>query len=86
MILSLLLAAAALACAPQPIPQTTPAPAANAKLPAHVQFSLDGSNLKVHFDVQSDAKIFGFPKLAPNQYPYMFDVAEVFVPSEAVTA
>ncbi len=76
-----LIAAPALACDPEALPQTTPAPEAGATEPATVSFMLDGMILRAHFEVKS-ASIFGKPKLAPGQYPYMFDVAEVFVSAE----
>jgi hypothetical protein len=81
MILPLLLAARAFACAPEPIPQIHPSAARDGASPAQVSFALDGTTLRAHFDVKA-ASVYGKPKLAPNEYPYMFDVAEVFVSAE----
>jgi hypothetical protein len=63
------------------LPQTTPPPASTASSPAKVSFSLDGKMLRAHFEVES-SDIFGKPTLSQNQYPYMFDVAEIFVSAE----
>jgi hypothetical protein len=81
MILALLLTLSALACDPEPLPQVTPKPAPAAELPARVSFSLDGSVLRAHFDVKASS-VYGKPKLGPGEYPYQFDVAEVFVSAE----
>lgn len=51
------------------------------KSPVTVNFTLEGKTLRVHFDVLSDS-INGKPKLAPGEYPYMFDVTEIFVSAE----
>jgi hypothetical protein len=81
LLLTLLATIRALACDPEPIPQIHPAPEAATKLPATVAFALEGTTLHVRFEVKTTS-IYGLPKLAPPKYPYMFDVAEVFVSAE----
>jgi hypothetical protein len=46
--------------------------------PVTVKFSLDGSILKAHFEVHTPT-IHGQPHLGPGQYPFQWDVVEVFV-------
>lgn len=48
------------------------------KAPVGVAFSLDGNQLKVHFEVHTPT-INAKTKLGPGQFPYQFDVVEVFV-------
>jgi len=46
--------------------------------PARVTLTLEGDRLKVHFAVKTPT-INARKTLAPNQYPYQYDVVEVFV-------
>lgn len=46
--------------------------------PVQFQVQLENGLLKAHFEVRS-ATVFGKALLAPGEYPYMFDVVELFV-------
>ncbi|MGZ3662547.1 MAG: hypothetical protein ACXVCK_20785 [Bdellovibrionota bacterium] len=71
---------AAIACDSVPLLLDFPADD-SAKSPVSASFTLDGKTLRVHFDVTSDS-VNGKPKLGAGEYPYMFDVSEVFVSAE----
>ena len=46
--------------------------------PVDVQFAIDGDELKAHFEVRTK-EIFAHEHLAKGEYPYQFDVVELFV-------
>jgi hypothetical protein len=71
-------AATVQACDLEVLSQTYPAPAEKGEQTPRVAFSLDGKVLRAHFEVKSKS-VYGRARLAPNEFPYMFDVAEVFV-------
>lgn len=48
------------------------------KNPVQAQVSVEGDYLIVNFEVEA-ASIFAKSKLGPKEYPFMFDVVEVFV-------
>ena len=78
-LLSHLFSFSASACAPEPLRLTTPA---SALAPAPVvQFTLERSTLIAQFHVTS-GDVYGKSMLGPHEYPYQFDVVEVFVSVE----
>ena len=80
--LALLFGAPALACEPNTLVLDYPKDASDdAASPVQVTFTVDGNTLHAHFDVKGPV-LSGKPKYAPNEYPYMFDVTELFVSAE----
>jgi hypothetical protein len=84
LLLGLLLSAPALACGPDTLaldyPKDGPLDGAS-DTPAQVSFSIQGNTLHAHFDVKG-AVLSGKKNFAHGDYPYMFDVTELFISAE----
>ena len=79
--LLLILSPLALACDPEALHQSYPNPTQSSSQPVSVSFTLDRNSLHAHFEVKSSA-INARKELGPREYPYMFDVVEVFLSTE----
>jgi hypothetical protein len=80
MILALLACSPAFACGPDALELDSP-PGLESPSPVQVAFKLEGQTLHAHFDVKGPV-LSGKPKYAPGEYPYQFDVTELFVSAE----
>jgi hypothetical protein len=63
---------------PAPLGFSNPQQGHATPAPATVAFTRDGNSLRVHFKVAT-AMIFAKPQLKRNEYPYEYDVVELFV-------
>lgn len=80
LLLALLASSSALACGPDTLSLDFPAEAPGGA-PAQVTFTLDGQTLHAHFDVNGPV-LSGKVKYGPGDYPYQYDVTELFVSAE----
>jgi hypothetical protein len=80
LLLGLLLSVPTYACGPDTLALDYPE-GAEGGTPAQVTFSLQGNTLHAHFDVKSPV-LSGKKSFAHGDFPYMFDVTELFVSAE----
>ena len=73
--------AASISARTRPLEYSNPAREQGAPCPVTATISVAGNSLDVHFRVVTDA-LFAKPQLAAGEYPYEYDVVELFVGNE----